>query len=56
MNFPRRTFLSLALGTGALSAVPRVARAQAYPSRPVRMTITAERSAPAKPMPFPQPW
>jgi tripartite-type tricarboxylate transporter receptor subunit TctC len=37
MKFPRRTFLHLAAGAAALSAVPRVARAQAYPSRPVRI-------------------
>jgi tripartite-type tricarboxylate transporter receptor subunit TctC len=39
MNFPRRTFLNLAMGTAALSAVPRIARAQAYPSRPVRIIV-----------------
>jgi tripartite-type tricarboxylate transporter receptor subunit TctC len=37
MKFPRRTFLHLAAGAAALSVVPRVARAQAYPSRPVRI-------------------
>src|SRR3954470_10411962 len=39
MEFSRRTFLHLATGTAALSAVPRVARAQAYPSRPVRIIV-----------------
>ena len=39
MKFPRRTFLNLALGAAALSAVPRIARAQAYPSRPVRIVV-----------------
>ncbi len=39
MKFPRRTFLNLALGTAALSAVPRIARAQAYPARPVRIVV-----------------
>jgi tripartite-type tricarboxylate transporter receptor subunit TctC len=39
MNFPRRTFLRVAMGTAALSAVPGIARAQAYPSRPVRIIV-----------------
>jgi len=37
MKFPRRKFLHLAAGAAALSAVSRIARAQAYPSRPVRL-------------------
>jgi len=36
---PRRRFLGLAAGAAALSAVPRVARAQAYPMRPVRIIV-----------------
>ena len=39
MKFPRRTFLRLAAGAAALPAMPRVARAQAYPSRPVRIVV-----------------
>jgi len=39
MKFPRRTFLHLAMGATALPAVPRIARAQAYPSRPVRIVV-----------------
>lgn len=39
MKFPRRTFLHLAMGAAALSVVPRIARAQAYPSRPVRIIV-----------------
>jgi tripartite-type tricarboxylate transporter receptor subunit TctC len=40
MNFPhRREFLHLAAGAGALPFAPHVARAQAYPSRPVRMIV-----------------
>ena len=39
MNFPRRTFLRLAMAAAALPAVPRMARAQAYPSRPVRIIV-----------------
>jgi hypothetical protein len=35
MKLPRRRFLHLAAGAAALPAVSRVARAQAYPSRPV---------------------
>jgi tripartite-type tricarboxylate transporter receptor subunit TctC len=37
MKLPRRQFLHLAAGATALPAVSRVARAQAYPSRLVRM-------------------
>jgi len=37
MNLPRRTFLHLATGAAALSAVSRVAQAQTYPTRPVRI-------------------
>jgi len=39
MKFPRRTFLHLAAGAAALPAVSRTARAQAYPSRPVRIIV-----------------
>jgi len=35
----RRQFLHLAAGAAALPAVPRIARAQAYPSRPVRIIV-----------------
>jgi tripartite-type tricarboxylate transporter receptor subunit TctC len=37
MKLPRRNFLHLAAGAAALPTVPRIARAQAYPSRPVRL-------------------
>jgi tripartite-type tricarboxylate transporter receptor subunit TctC len=37
MKFPRRQFLHLAASAAALPAVSRVARAQAYPTRPVRI-------------------
>jgi tripartite-type tricarboxylate transporter receptor subunit TctC len=40
MKLPRRRFLHLAAGAAALPAVSRVARAQAYPSRPVRIIVT----------------
>ena len=39
MEFPRRTFLQLAAGAVALPALPSIARAQAYPSRPVRIIV-----------------
>jgi tripartite-type tricarboxylate transporter receptor subunit TctC len=39
MKFPRRTFLALAAGAAALPAMPRMARAQAWPSRPVRIIV-----------------
>ena len=39
MKLPRRQFLHLAAGAAALPAVSRFARAQAYPSRPVRLIV-----------------
>jgi tripartite-type tricarboxylate transporter receptor subunit TctC len=39
MKLPRRNVLQLAAGTVALSAVSRIARAQGYPSRPVRIIV-----------------
>jgi tripartite-type tricarboxylate transporter receptor subunit TctC len=39
MKLPRRTFLHLAAGAAALSAASRIARAQAYPTRPIRLVI-----------------
>ena len=40
MKLPhRRRFLHLAAGAAALPAVTRIARAQAYPSRPVRIVV-----------------
>jgi tripartite-type tricarboxylate transporter receptor subunit TctC len=38
-KFPRRQFLHLAAGAAALSAVSQIARAQAYPSQPVRLIV-----------------
>src|SRR5262245_59606554 len=40
MKLPRRKFLHLAAGAAALPAVSRISRAQAYPSRPVRLIVT----------------
>src|SRR5262245_34037236 len=37
MKLPRRNFLHLAAGVAALPAVSRIAWAQAYPTRPVRI-------------------
>jgi tripartite-type tricarboxylate transporter receptor subunit TctC len=37
MKLPRRKFLHLAAGAAALPVVPRIAFAQAYPTRPVRL-------------------
>src|SRR5262245_33212596 len=39
MKLPRRNFLHLAATAAALPAVSRVARAQTYPSRPVRIVV-----------------
>jgi len=39
MKFPRRQFLHLAAGAVALPALSRIARAQAYPTRPVRIIV-----------------
>jgi tripartite-type tricarboxylate transporter receptor subunit TctC len=39
MKLPRRKFLHLAAGAAAMPTVSRVARAQAYPSRPVRIIV-----------------
>src|SRR5215210_9460031 len=40
MKFPhRRQFLHLAAGAAALPALSRIAKAQAYPSRPVRIIV-----------------
>jgi tripartite-type tricarboxylate transporter receptor subunit TctC len=39
MKLPRRKFLHLAAGAAALPVMPRIARAQAYPSRPVRIIV-----------------
>ena len=46
MKLPRRKFLHLAAGAAALPAVSRFARAQAYPSRPVRIIVPAAPAGP----------
>jgi hypothetical protein len=40
-KFPRRRFLHLATGAAVLSGVSRIARAQTYPTRPVRLVVAA---------------
>jgi tripartite-type tricarboxylate transporter receptor subunit TctC len=39
MKLPRRQFLHLAASAAALPAVPHIARAQSYPTRPVRIIV-----------------
>src|SRR5262245_9222337 len=39
MKLPRRNFLHLAAGAAALPTILRVARAQSYPARPVRIVV-----------------
>ena len=43
MKLPRRQFLHLAAGAAALPAVSRIAWAQAYPTRPVRLIVGFRR-------------
>jgi tripartite-type tricarboxylate transporter receptor subunit TctC len=38
-KLPRRTFLHLAVGAAALPAISRIARAQSYPTRAVRLIV-----------------
>src|SRR4030088_1136431 len=46
MKFPRRKLLHLAVGAAALPLLPRVARAQAFPSRPITMIVPASAGGP----------
>jgi tripartite-type tricarboxylate transporter receptor subunit TctC len=39
MKLPRRKFFHLAVGATALPALPRIAQAQVYPTRPIRLII-----------------
>jgi hypothetical protein len=39
VKLPRRQFLHLAAGAAALPATVRIARAQTYPMRPVRLIL-----------------
>jgi tripartite-type tricarboxylate transporter receptor subunit TctC len=47
MKLPRRRFLHLAAGATALPVVSRMARAQTYPTRPVRIVIGFAAGGPA---------
>ena len=47
MKLPRRNFLHLTAGAVALPVVPRIAFAQAYPSRPVRIIVGFAAGGPA---------
>jgi tripartite-type tricarboxylate transporter receptor subunit TctC len=46
MKLPRRQFLHLAVGTAVLPAVTRVAKAETYPTRPVRVIVTFAAGGP----------
>jgi tripartite-type tricarboxylate transporter receptor subunit TctC len=46
LKLPRRKFLHLAAGVAALPAVPRLARAQAYPSKPITVIVGAAAGGP----------
>jgi len=46
MKIPRRKFLHLAAGATALPALPRIANAEAYPSRPVHVIVGYSAAGP----------
>src|SRR5215510_9760709 len=46
MKLPRRKFLHLAAGAAALPLAPRIAGAQAYPSRPITVVVGAAAGGP----------
>ena len=55
MTLPRRRLLQLTAAGLALPALPRIARAQAYPSRPITMIVPYTAGGPtdtARPLPL----
>src|SRR5262245_31156260 len=46
MKLPRRQFLHLAAGAAVLPAVSHIARAQSYPTRPVRIIVGVAAGGP----------
>ena len=46
MMLPRRRFLQLAAGVAAFPAAPRIAQAQTFPSRPVRIIVPTAAGGP----------
>src|SRR5262245_21996496 len=46
MKLPRRKFLHLAAGAATLPALSKIARAQAYPSRPVKLIVSSAAGGP----------
>jgi tripartite-type tricarboxylate transporter receptor subunit TctC len=46
-KFPRRKFLHLAAGAAALPALSRGARAQVYPTRPIRFIVPFPAGGPS---------
>ena len=46
MKLPRRQFLHLAAGAAALPVLSRIARAQGYPTRPVRVIVPYSAGGP----------
>jgi tripartite-type tricarboxylate transporter receptor subunit TctC len=46
IKFPRRQFLHLAAGAAALPVLPRIAMAQTYPMRPVRIIVAFPAGGP----------
>jgi tripartite-type tricarboxylate transporter receptor subunit TctC len=47
MKLSRRRFLHLAMSVAALPALPQIARAQAYPSRPITLVVPFPAAGPA---------